>query len=123
MRQQELPFTTAVIVDQFEELYTLVPDARERLAFTACLSGIADDATTPNRDILSIRSDFLDRVPEDEQFMGELSQGLYFLTAPNREGLRDALGPALDELASNPLVALPPEVLQDRARLARMLQQ
>ncbi|OJH42561.1 serine/threonine-protein kinase [Cystobacter ferrugineus] len=80
-----------VFVDQFEELYTLVPDARERLAFTACLSGIADDATSPIRVILSIRSDFLDRVPEDEQFMAELSQGLFFLTSPSREGLRDAL--------------------------------
>ncbi|OJT26639.1 AAA family ATPase [Archangium sp. Cb G35] len=80
-----------LFIDQFEELYTLVPDAKERLAFTACLSGIADDATSPIRVILSIRSDFLDRVPEDERFMGELSQGLYFLTAPNRDGLRDAL--------------------------------
>jgi serine/threonine protein kinase len=80
-----------LFIDQFEELYTLVPDVRERMAFTACLSGIADDATSPIRVILSIRSDFLDRVPEDERFMAELSQGLYFLTAPNREGLRDAL--------------------------------
>ncbi len=80
-----------LFIDQFEELYTLVPDARERLAFTACLSGIADDATSPIRVVLSIRSDFLDRVPEDERFMAELSQGLYFLTAPNHEGLRDAL--------------------------------
>ncbi|WP_043413573.1 serine/threonine-protein kinase [Archangium violaceum] len=80
-----------LFIDQFEELYTLVPDAQERLAFTACLSGIADDATSPIRVVLSIRSDFLDRVPEDERFMGELSQGLYFLTAPNRDGLRDAL--------------------------------
>ncbi|WP_239470351.1 serine/threonine protein kinase [Archangium violaceum] len=80
-----------LFVDQFEELYTLVPDAKERLAFTACLSGIADDATSPIRVVLSIRSDFLDRVPEDERFMAELSQGLYFLTPPNRDGLRDAL--------------------------------
>ncbi|WP_224248330.1 nSTAND1 domain-containing NTPase [Hyalangium gracile] len=80
-----------VFVDQFEELYTLVPDARERLAFTACLSGIADDATSPIRVVLSIRSDFLDRVPEDEHFMAELNQGLFFLTAPSRDGLRDAL--------------------------------
>jgi serine/threonine protein kinase len=80
-----------VFIDQFEELYTLVPDARERLAFTACLTGIADDATSPIRVILSIRSDFLDRVPEDEQFMAELAQGLFFLTSPSREGLRDAL--------------------------------
>ncbi|QRN98387.1 protein kinase [Archangium violaceum] len=80
-----------LFIDQFEELYTLVPDAKERLAFTACLSGIADDATSPIRVVLSIRSDFLDRVPEDERFMAELSQGLYFLTPPNRDGLRDAL--------------------------------
>ncbi|MBN1205898.1 MAG: AAA family ATPase, partial [Myxococcaceae bacterium] len=80
-----------LFVDQFEELYTLVPDARERLAFTACLSGIADDATSPIRVVLSIRSDFLDRVPEDERFMAELSQGLFFLSTPSREGLREAL--------------------------------
>ena len=80
-----------LFVDQFEELYTQVPDARERLAFTACLSGLADDATSPVRVVLSIRSDFLDRVAEDEHFMGELSQGLFFLSPPNREGLRDAL--------------------------------
>ncbi len=80
-----------VFIDQFEELYTLVPDARERQAFTACLSGIADDATSPIRVILSIRSDFLDRVPEDERFMAELSQGLFFHTSPHRDGLRDAL--------------------------------
>jgi serine/threonine protein kinase len=80
-----------LFIDQFEELYTMVPDARERLAFTACLSGIADDATSPIRVVLSIRSDFLDRVTEDEHFMAELNQGLFFLTSPNREGLRDAL--------------------------------
>jgi serine/threonine protein kinase len=80
-----------LFVDQFEELYTLVPDAEERRAFTACLSGIADDATTPMRVVLSLRSDFLDRVPEDERFMSELNQGLFFLTTPGGEGLRDAL--------------------------------
>ncbi len=80
-----------LFVDQFEELYTLVPDASERKAFTACLSGAADDATTPMRVVLSIRSDFLDRVSEDERFMAELGQGLFFLQPPNQEGLREAL--------------------------------
>ena len=80
-----------LFVDQFEELYTLIPDHEERQAFTACLSGVADDATAPLRVVLSVRSDFLDRVPEDPQFMGELHQGLFFLSAPNRDGLRDAL--------------------------------
>ncbi|HEY0251125.1 MAG TPA: serine/threonine-protein kinase, partial [Kofleriaceae bacterium] len=80
-----------LFVDQFEELYTQVPDPEERAAFTACLSAVADDATSPLRVVLSIRSDFLDRVAEDQQFVGELTQGLFFLGPPNREGLRDAI--------------------------------
>ncbi|MCP3103460.1 protein kinase [Myxococcus sp. K15C18031901] len=80
-----------LFIDQFEELYTLVPDARERRAFTACLSGIADDATSPIRVILSVRSDFLDRVSENERFMAELAPGLFFLSTPQRDGLREAL--------------------------------
>ena len=80
-----------LFVDQFEELYTLNPDPGERLAFTACLAGVADDATSPLRVVLSIRSDFLDRVAEDPRFMTELSQGLFFLMPPGREALREAL--------------------------------
>ena len=80
-----------IFVDQFEELYTLISDHRERTAFTTCLTALADDATSPLRVVLSIRSDFLDRVPEDQYFMAELAQGLFFLTPPNRDGLRDAL--------------------------------
>jgi eukaryotic-like serine/threonine-protein kinase len=80
-----------LFVDQFEELFTLSPSADERLAFTACLVGMADDAFSPLRLMLSIRSDFLDRVAEDRHFMSELSQGLYFVGPPDREGLRDAI--------------------------------
>jgi eukaryotic-like serine/threonine-protein kinase len=80
-----------VFVDQFEELYTQVADVETRLAFTACLAAVADDATSPLRVVVSMRSDFLDRVAEDAAFMNELMQGLFFLGPPNRAGLRDAL--------------------------------
>jgi len=80
-----------LFIDQFEELYTLVTDPDERAAFTACLSAVADDATSPLRVVLSIRSDFLDRLAEDQQFLGEITQGLFFLGAPSRDGLRDAI--------------------------------
>ncbi len=80
-----------VFVDQFEELYTQVSDPRERLAFTACLTGVCDDATTPLRLMLSIRSDFLDHVAEAPALLAELTRGLFFLTPPSRDGLRDAL--------------------------------
>ena len=79
-----------VFVDQFEELYTQVADPEIRLAFTACLAAVADDATSPLRVVVSMRSDFLDRVAEDASFMNELMQGLFFLGPPNRAGLRDA---------------------------------
>ncbi len=80
-----------LFVDQFEELYTLVPDAGERSAFVACLTGVADDAATPLRVVVSMRSDFLDRVGEHAGFLDELSRGLLFLAAPDRAGLREAL--------------------------------
>jgi flagellar basal body-associated protein FliL len=80
-----------VFVDQFEELYTLVQDPKERLVFTQCLASIADDATSPTRVVVSVRSDFLDRVSEDQAFMQELTKGLFFLGPPANDGLRDAL--------------------------------
>ncbi len=80
-----------LFVDQFEELYTQVHDPAERLAFTACLNAVADDATSPLRVVLSVRADFLDRVSEDPEFMDELMQGLFFLGAPGRDGLREAI--------------------------------
>jgi serine/threonine protein kinase len=80
-----------LFVDQFEELYTQVADPRERLAFTACLAGVCDDAASPLRLVLSLRSDFLDHVAESPALMAELTRSLFFLTPPNRDGLRDAL--------------------------------
>ncbi|WP_428268364.1 protein kinase domain-containing protein [Haliangium sp.] len=80
-----------VFIDQFEELYTLVSDPGERLAFTAALASAADDATTPLRLVLSIRSDFLDRMSEDSYFMAELSRSLLFLAPPSRDGLSEAI--------------------------------
>ncbi len=80
-----------LFVDQFEELFTLNREADERRAFTACLTGMADDPLSPLRLMLSIRSDFLDRMAEDQQFISELAPGLFFLVPPDRVGLRDAI--------------------------------
>jgi WD40 repeat protein len=80
-----------VFVDQFEELYTLVSDPEERAAFIRSLLAAADEASSPLRVILSIRSDFLDRVADDRQFMAEVTAGLFLLPPVGREGLREAL--------------------------------
>jgi serine/threonine protein kinase len=80
-----------VFVDQFEELYTLGTPASERTAFLACLAGMADDAASPLRVVLSMRSDFLDRLAEDRHFGAEVTRGLVLLPPMGREGLREAL--------------------------------
>jgi hypothetical protein len=80
-----------LFVDQFEELYTMVPDPEERKAYTSCLAGAADDASAPLRVVVSMRSDFLDRVGENPAFLDELSRSLMFLQAPDRQALFEAI--------------------------------
>jgi WD40 repeat protein/serine/threonine protein kinase len=80
-----------VFVDQFEELYTLGTLPEERTAFLACLAAVADDATSPLRVILAMRSDFLDRLTEDRQLSAEITRGLVLLPPMGRDGLREAL--------------------------------
>jgi eukaryotic-like serine/threonine-protein kinase len=80
-----------VVVDQLEELFTLCDsdDIRER--FLASLLAAADDATSPVRVVLSMRADFLDRLAGHKHFLAELSRGLFFLTAPDQDNLRETL--------------------------------
>ncbi|HYU16891.1 MAG TPA: serine/threonine-protein kinase, partial [Candidatus Acidoferrum sp.] len=80
-----------LFVDQFEELYALVGDPGVRQAFTACLAAVADDWASPLRVVISMRSDFVDRVADDRAFMDQLARGLVFLLPPDRDGLREAL--------------------------------
>ncbi|XXY23687.1 serine/threonine-protein kinase [Sorangium sp. So ce216] len=80
-----------LFIDQFEELITLGAPVEERAAFLACLEGIADDASSPLRVVLSVRSDFLERMAEHEHFMASMTRGLVFLRPMGREGLREAL--------------------------------
>ncbi|AUX42651.1 ATPase AAA [Sorangium cellulosum] len=80
-----------LFIDQFEELITLGAPAEARAAFLACLEGIADDASSPLRVVLSVRSDFLERMAEHEHFLAAMTRGLVFLRPMGREGLREAL--------------------------------
>ncbi len=90
-RAQQIQGQLVLFVDQFEELYTLVGDPAERRAFTAALAGVADDPAAPLRVVVSIRSDFVDRLVEDPRFTEELAKGLTFLAPPDADGLREAL--------------------------------
>ena len=85
-----------LVVDQFEELYTLGADRDIRAAFVACLEGVADDASSPLRVALSMRSDFFDRVAEDRAFTSELTEAFTLLAPMQRAELRAALTRPLD---------------------------
>ena len=93
MRKYSQQWHTRVLlmVDQFEELYTLGANRQERAAFVACLEGVADDASSPLRVALSLRSDFFDRVAEDRAFNTELTEALTLLVPMQRAQLREAL--------------------------------
>jgi serine/threonine protein kinase len=80
-----------MFVDQLEELYTLGAPPDERAAFLACLAAVADDAASPLRVILSMRSDFLDRLTEDRRLGAEVTRGLVLLPPMDRDGMREAL--------------------------------
>ncbi|WP_438026667.1 nSTAND1 domain-containing NTPase [Sorangium sp. So ce233] len=80
-----------LFVDQFEELYTLGASAEELAVFISGLAGAADDASSPLRVLLAVRSDFLERMADDHGFISDVTRGLWFLPPMGRAGLRDAL--------------------------------
>lgn len=89
---------TLFFVDQFEEIFTLCADAAERGAFLSCLEGAADDATSPLRVILAMRSDFLDRLADARKLSSDVAKGLYLLPPLGKDELREALTKPLELL-------------------------
>ncbi len=80
-----------LFIDQFEELYTQGVSATQRAAFLDCLAATADDPTSPLRVILSMRSDFLDRLSQSGRLAERVTHGLLLLPPLDRAGLRQAL--------------------------------
>jgi serine/threonine protein kinase len=104
-----------IVVDQMEELFTLSEDDEQRELFLAALAAAADDPTSPVRVVLSIRADFLDRLAAHKWFFSELARGLFFLSPPDRDNLRETLErPA--ELAGYAFED--PQIVEDMLRTA-----
>ena len=75
-----------VVVDQFEEVFTLCSGPEEQRAFAEALASCARSAAEPVRVVLTLRDDFLMRA---EALFGAsaLSPGLYLLGIPSRREL------------------------------------
>ena len=83
-------YLPTAIPQLIEELFTLSDDDTRRL-FLASLLAAADDASSPVRVVLSMRADFLDRLAGHKQFLSELARGLFFLSAPDKDNLRETI--------------------------------
>ncbi|MEM9488718.1 MAG: serine/threonine-protein kinase [Myxococcota bacterium] len=80
-----------LFVDQLEELYTHSISDDDRTLFVRCLAGVADDASSPLRVIITIRSDFLERAIHNRGHGLDSSRGLVFVPPMSRDNLRLAL--------------------------------
>ena len=84
-----------LIVDQFEELFTLTVDDEVRRRFLEMLARLAGDPMNRIRVVLTMRADFYDRPLEYANFGDLLRSGLVSVTTPDGESLVEAVvGPA-----------------------------
>src|SRR5262249_10155224 len=71
-----------LVVDQFEELFTLCGDARERGRYADALARAARGPEEPLRVVITLRDDFLVRVESLPALHDKLSQGFLLLSTP-----------------------------------------
>jgi WD40 repeat protein len=84
-----------LIVDQFEELFTLCESADERAAFVADLLSLATRPSPPHRIVLTVRSDFESVVAREPKLYELYDAGRIAITPPSAAELRQAIeGPA-----------------------------
>jgi DNA-binding SARP family transcriptional activator/WD40 repeat protein len=84
-----------LIVDQFEELFTLTADEETRSRFLGALVDFAGDPLNRVRLVVTLRADFYDRPLEYPEFAELLRRGLVTIAVPGQDGLLKAVtGPA-----------------------------
>ncbi|MFG1679491.1 NACHT and WD repeat domain-containing protein [Nonomuraea sp. NPDC049269] len=83
-----------LVVDQFEELFTLVTDEQERQAYVRALQAMAEGAPRAGV-IIGVRADYWDRCAAYPQFAGAIQDGQVIVEPMTEPDLRLAItGPA-----------------------------
>lgn len=93
MIKQILPEDTelVLVIDQFEELFSLLNDEATRALFIEALTQVASEETTSVLVVITLRADFFDRPLQYSEFGRLLKRGLVPLTTPSRMELAEAV--------------------------------
>ena len=76
-----------LVVDQFEELFTLCQDLDERADYADILTQLAADEDAPVRVVLTLRDDFLMKAQSLPLLRDRLTHSLQLLATPDRDDL------------------------------------
>ena len=85
-----------LVIDQFEELFSMVSERKVAQLFLSSLATAAADPRSRLRVVMTMRADFFDRPLESPEFASLMEAGLVPVSLPDREGLAAAVSqPAL----------------------------
>ena len=80
-----------LIIDQLEELFTLVDDPDEQRKFVEAMCSAADDPSEPVRVIFTLRDDFLGKLASMGPAGREVLRHAFVLQSPPKEALEEIL--------------------------------
>ncbi len=80
-----------LVIDQFEELFTLTADEEVRRRFLDGLTALAADPHAPVRVVVTLRADFLDHPLRYPEFGELLGAGMVTVATPSEDELAEAI--------------------------------
>ena len=102
-----------LVIDQFEELFTLTHDEVARNRLLSALVNLANDERSDTRVVITLRADFFDRPLQYPEFGDLLKQGIVPLTVPTDDELIDAIERPAEVVGASWEPGLPEQILAD----------
>jgi energy-coupling factor transporter ATP-binding protein EcfA2 len=102
-----------LVIDQFEELFTLTRREAARSRLLGALVALATDPRSETRIVLTLRADFFDRPLQHPEFGAVLREGIHALTTPTDEQLADAIRRPAETVGVTFEAGLPERIVAD----------
>ncbi len=102
-----------LVIDQFEELFTLTHNEVSRNRLLSALVNLANDERSDTRVVLTLRADFFDRPLQYPDFGELLKRGIVPLTVPTDDELIAAINRPAEGVGASWEPGLPEQILAD----------